>query len=80
MVKQTIRVIPYARAKSVHPAQIRNWVRSGLLPAVVIGRTILLDAEECDRVLETFKRPGKKSSTALPVKLKHKPVATVAAK
>jgi hypothetical protein len=64
MVKQTVRVIPYARAKSVHPAQIRNWVRRGLLPAVVIGRTILLDAEECDKVLETFKRHGKKDVAA----------------
>lgn len=59
MVKKTIRVIPYAQAKSVHPAQIRNWVRRGILPAVVIGRTILLDPEECDKVLESFKRQAK---------------------
>jgi hypothetical protein len=52
-------VIPYAQAKEVHPAQIRNWVRQGILPAIVIGRTILLDPEECDRVLEQFKRHGK---------------------
>jgi hypothetical protein len=59
MIKNTTRVIPYAKTKEVHPAQIRNWVRRGILPAIVIGRTILLDAEECDRVLEQFKRHSK---------------------
>jgi hypothetical protein len=59
MIKKTTRVIPYAKSKEVHPAQIRNWVRKGILPAIVIGRTILLDPEECDRVLESLKRHGK---------------------
>ena len=59
MAKKTTRVIPYAKTKEVHPAQIRNWVRKGILPAIVIGRTILLDPEECDEVLERFKRHGK---------------------
>ena len=58
MSKTTTRVIPYANKKNVHPAQIRHWIRKGLLPAIVIGRTILLDEDECDRVLEMFKRPG----------------------
>lgn len=58
MVKVTTRVIPYAKAKGVTPAQVRNWVKRGVLPAIVIGRTILLDEAECDRVLEMFKRPG----------------------
>jgi hypothetical protein len=60
MIKKTTRVIPYAKFKEVHPAQIRSWVRKGILPAIVIGRTILLDAEECDQVLEQFKRHGKR--------------------
>jgi hypothetical protein len=58
-MKQTTRVIPYANSKQVHPAQIRNWIRRGILPAIVIGRTILIDPEEADRVLEQFKRHGK---------------------
>jgi len=37
MIKETTRVIPYAKS----------------------GRTILLDPEECDRVLESLKRHGK---------------------
>jgi hypothetical protein len=60
MVKKTTRIIPYAKSKEVHPAQIRNWVRKGILPAIVIGRTILLDPDECDEVLEQFKRNGKR--------------------
>jgi hypothetical protein len=58
MSKTTIRVISYAKKKNVHPAQIRHWVRKGLLPAIVIGRTILLDEEECDRVLSLFQHPS----------------------
>jgi hypothetical protein len=52
-------VIPYAKKKNVHPAQIRHWIREGLLPAIVIKRTILLDEAECDAVLERFKRQSK---------------------
>jgi hypothetical protein len=57
-MKTMTRVIPYAKAKGVHPALIREWVRDGLLPAIIIKRTILLDAAECDAVLARFKRSG----------------------
>ena len=57
-MKPMTRVIPYAKSKGVHPALIRKWVRDGLLPAIVIKRTILLDAAECDEVLSRFKRAG----------------------
>ncbi len=39
--------------------QIRNWVHRGIIPAIIIGRTILLDADECDRALDRFKRGGR---------------------
>jgi len=55
-MRQTIRVPEYAKAKRVSPMQVRNWVHSGVIPAIVIKRTILLDADECDRALERFKR------------------------
>ena len=58
-MRQTIRVPEYAGAKKVSPMQIRNWVHRGIIPAIIIGRTILLDPEECDRALEQFKRGGR---------------------
>jgi hypothetical protein len=57
-MKNLTRVIPYAKSKGVTPALVRKWVRDGLLPAIVVNRTILLDATECDQVLARFKRPG----------------------
>lgn len=63
-MRLTIRVPEYAKAKNVSSMQIRNWVHKGILPAVVVGRTILLDPEECDRALDRFKRGGKKELAA----------------
>jgi hypothetical protein len=55
-MKHRTRVPEYAKANNMSPMQVRNLIHRGILPAIIIKRLILLDAEECDRALERFKR------------------------
>lgn len=58
-MKKRIRVPEYAAANSFSPMHVRNLIHRGILPAIVIGRLILIDPEEADAALEQFKRRGK---------------------
>ena len=58
MATKLTRVLPYAESRGYPAPLVRNWIRDGLLPAIVINRAIFLDADECDAVLRRFKRAG----------------------
>jgi hypothetical protein len=56
MIKHTIRVPEYAKAKKVSPMHIRTLIHTGVIPAIIIKRLILIDPDEADAALEHYKR------------------------
>jgi hypothetical protein len=63
MTTKFTRVPVYAESRGIPAPLLRKWIREGLLPATVIKRAILLDADECDAVLCRFKRAGLSPAT-----------------
>jgi adenine specific DNA methylase Mod len=57
-MKHRTRVPEYAKANNMSAMQVRNLIHRGIIPAIIIKRLILIDAEEADRALERFKRGG----------------------
>jgi hypothetical protein len=65
-MKHRVRVREFAKANNMSPTQVRNLIRDGIIPAIVIKRLILIDPEEADRALERFRRGPKPESDKLP--------------
>lgn len=59
LIQQMVRVPEYAESKSMSGMQVRNLIRAGVIPAVVIRRLILIDPIEADLALQRFKREAK---------------------
>jgi hypothetical protein len=55
-IRKTVRVPIYAEAKSMSAMQVRNLIRRGVIPAIVIRRLILINPLEADEALERYKR------------------------
>ena len=60
-MKHRVRVPEFAKANNTSPMQVRNMIHKGIIPAIVIGRLILIDPDEADRALERFRRGPKLS-------------------
>ena len=61
MERETQSVAEVAARLGVHENTIRNWVRSGEVPAIRLGRKVLVPRVVIDRLLD---RPGPASAKA----------------
>jgi hypothetical protein len=52
------RIPAYAESRGIPAPLLRKWIRDGVVPAIVIKRAILLNAEEVDAAINRFKRTG----------------------
>ncbi len=50
-MRELLTVFDVAQRVRAHPETVRRWVRAGQLPAVKLGRKVLIDPAELERVL-----------------------------